>query len=496
MKKLTAVIAGIFAMLVIGVDLHAQLIPPGGGGSYTNAPDTNTYTYTPPPYVPGLKVAVQPLSSSNLCLNLREADPAGTYDIFSASNLIAATWNDVLQGTNGQTNFNLPFPFVDMVFFRAARTDTPVTNTSGMTVSFPNPLINTNLVQAIVTSGPATAMAVLVNDTNLADAIWIPFSSVPLVLLGTNDGVYQVTFGFIGSDGQTNWTSESITIDTVPPQLVITSPTNSTLTQPVIQLTGYSQKALALINYDITNATGFQTNQMAFVTSQFTDTNLWKFTTNYFQAFDVPLTNGLNIITFHATDHAGNSTVLITNFTVDYSSKTNPPAVQINWPQNGAQISGTYFTLDGQVDDPTATVKVQIVSTNTTTNTVSGLVGRDGIFWVENLPLNAGTNALTLTVTDAAGNSSVTNISVIQSALTLTMNPVTPDSQLWQPTVNLNGAISDAGYAVWVNGVKGTNNGDGTWSANNVPTTQGGTTSFTVTGYAPNEQQPDGSYGN
>ena len=78
----------------------------------------------------------------------------------------------------------------------------------------------------------------------------------------------------------------------------------------------------------------------------------------------------------------------------------------------------------------------------------------------------------------------------------LTMNPVTPDSQLWQPTVNLTGMISDATYAVWVNGVKGTNNGDGTWSANNVPVNSGGTASFTMTAYAPTEQQPDGSYGN
>jgi hypothetical protein len=101
-----------------------------------------------------------------------------------------------------------------------------------------------------------------------------------------------------------------------------------------------------------------------------------------------------------------------------------------------------------------------------------------------------------LTITDATGNTTVTNISVIQTPITLAMDPVTPDSQLWQPTVNLTGEISDPTYAVWVNGVKGTNNGDGTWSANNVPTTSGGTASFTMTGYAPNEQQPDGSYGN
>lgn len=474
----------------------AQLIPPGltnGGGGGTNF---ISYTNPPIPYVPGLKLSIPPLTGTNLFIHLLEADPAGKYDIFSASNLVASSWSDMLQGTNGQTNFTLPFPFTDTGFFRAARTDTPVTNTATMTISFPNPLINTNLAQAIVTGGPAAAMAVLVNDTNLADAVWIPFSSVPLVLLGTNDGVYQVTFGFIGGDGQTNWTSGSITIDTVPPLLVITSPTNNTVTQPMIQLQGYSIEALSRIKYNITNAVGMATNQEAFVTSQFTDTNTWMFTINYFQGFDIPLTNGINKIVLYATDLAGNTTTTNLNFTLDYSSKTNPPVVQISWPQNGARISGTNFTVDGQLDDPTAAIMVQIISTNAATNTVMGLVGRDGKFWAENLPLNAGTNELTFTIEDAAGNTSVTNISVVQSDLTLTMNPVTPDSQLWQPTVSLSGTISDASYAVWVNGVKGTNNGDGTWSANNVPTTSGGAASFEIIAYAPDEQQPDGSFGN
>jgi len=71
-----------------------------------------------------------------------------------------------------------------------------------------------------------------------------------------------------------------------------------------------------------------------------------------------------------------------------------------------------------------------------------------------------------------------------------------PDSQLWQPTVNLTGTIGDSNQAIWVNGVKGRNHGDGTWSAAKVPVSQGGTASFIVTAYGPTEPQPDGSLGN
>jgi hypothetical protein len=130
------------------------------------------------------------------------------------------------------------------------------------------------------------------------------------------------------------------------------------------------------------------------------------------------------------------------------------------------------------------------------TNVYAGAVDRNGNFWLENLPLTAGTNMFTIKVTDAVGNTSKTNISVVQSTLVLTVNPVTPDSQLWQPTVNLTGTISDPTYAVWVNGVKGHNNGNGTWSANNVPNNNGSAASFTATAYAPTEQQPDDSDGN
>ncbi|HEY5233558.1 MAG TPA: hypothetical protein VIK35_08505 [Verrucomicrobiae bacterium] len=369
----------------------------------TNCPPYTNY-HTPPPYVPGLKLAVLPPVGTNLFINLLEADPAGAYGLFSASNLVGATWSEVRQGTNGQTNFTLPYPFTDMGFLRAARTDTPATNTAGMTASFANNDVNTDLISATISGGPASAMAVLVDDTNLADAVWVPFSAVPYVLFGTNDGVYQITFGFIGSDGQTNWTSASVTLDTTPPLLVVTSPTDGIVTQPVMQLQGYSPEALSSIGYDMTNAAGLTTNQQILVLDQFYDTNVFKFTTNTFQGFDIPLTNGLNTITLHATDLAGNATMTNFNFTLDYSSKTNPPLIQLKWPQDGMKVCGSNILWTGSISDPTATVVAQAVDGVGNTNIINGAVGRNGNFWVQNVPLSGGTNTLTLTVTDEAGN--------------------------------------------------------------------------------------------
>jgi len=366
-----------------------------------------------------------------------------------------------------------------------------------------NNYVNTSYpnLQLNVYNGVPGYMAVSVDDTNYAaDATWQACTGTNITVnLGTQEGWHDVWIGLHGypdDPGAVIWVYKRLKYDVTPPPLVITGPTNGTVNVPVIQLTGNSPEALSSISYDITNSLGLATNQQVLVLNQSYSTNTWEFTTNTFQAFDIPLTNGVNIITLHATDLAGNTSMLTTNFTLDYSGKTNPPVFTLTWPTNGVQISGTNFTLDGFVSDPTVAVLATITDTNSDTNVVSGLVERNGKFWVEGIPLNAGTNTLALTITDAAGNTSVTNISVVQSTLILTMDPVTPDSQLWQPTVNVTGEISDTSQAVWVNGVKGHNNGNGTWSANNVPTTAGGTASFTITAYGPTEQQPDGSFGN
>jgi len=255
------------------------------------------------------------------------------------------------------------------------------------------------------------------------------------------------------------WQTTTLNLDLTPPLLVINSPVPGTVTQPMIQLQGYSQEALASISYDLTNATGLITNQQVLVLNQYYDTNTLAFTTNYFQCFDVSLTNGLNIITLHATDLAGNVATTNFSYTLDYSNATNPPTFQLDWPQNGTRISGSSFTAHGTVSNPTAQVTAQIVGTNGITNSVSGQVERDGSFWIKNLPLSGGVNSLLLTATDAAGNISMTNISVSQSTLVLTITSAGLGQAVY-------GTISDpTNYMVWVNGTMATIYAGGEWIA-------------------------------
>ena len=158
---------------------------------------------------------------------------------------------------------------------------------------------------------------------------------------------------------------------------------------------------------------------------------------------------------------------------VQITVDTQPPQLTVIWPQAGTYISGNSFTFEGQVDDDTASVTATIVDASGDTNTVQGLVERSGAVWAQNLPLAAGTNILMISATDAAGNTSTTNLTLYQSSVIVTVNPLAGD-QLNRQFVTVMGTVSDTTVQVYVNGVQATVNDDGTWEADSVPVSPAG----------------------
>jgi hypothetical protein len=412
-------------------------------------PTNGTVTPTVTPF------AVQNLDRQNLFL--RAEDWTG---VTENGNTTPDWWFWMFFGTTALSDTNLDSQGNTLLYDYEYGFDP---NVISFTLSFTNQYASALdvPVQLSVTAGEPSYFAVLVDDTNYADANWTAYDSSNIIVnLGSTEGWHQVFIGLRGlpPDAYQTWQATRLKLDMTPPILVITNPAPGTVTRPLIQLQGYSPEALASISYDLTNAAGLVTNQQTLILGQYYDTNTLEFTTNGFQCFDVPLTNGLNTITLHATDLAGNATTTNFNFTLDYSNDTNPPTVQLGWPQAGTKISGSSFTWRGQIGDPTAQVVAQIVDTNGVTNSVVGRVGRAGDFWIDDLPLSGGTNNVSLIVTDAAGNTSVTTIPVIQSSLVLTIT----SAGLGQA---VTGTISDINYTIWVNGTMATNNLDGTWTA-------------------------------
>jgi len=180
-------------------------------------------------------------------------------------------------------------------------------------------------------AGSPYYVATLVADPNFSNAVWNTYSSSSLTVnLGLTEGWHDVWVGLRGHADEASsavWQWKRLKLDTTPPALFVTTPTNGTVAVPLIQLTGYSSEALARISYDLSNAAGTVTNQPVLIEGQFYDTNTAEFTTNYFQGYDVPLTNGLNVITLYATDLAGNMSTLTTN--IQCTGNSNPPAAAL-----------------------------------------------------------------------------------------------------------------------------------------------------------------------
>ena len=325
----------------------------------------------------------------------------------------------------------------------------------------------------VVLSGSPAQMALLVNSTDFASANWLPFNSSITVTLGPSDGRHEVRIGLrsgVTGDSPQVWSMMPLFLDRVPPPLTITSPLSLTTSQPVLQLKGSCPEPLSSLRFDLSNGSGTLLNQEGFVLDQHYDAAAHALTVNTFQCFDIPLTLGANTLTLRATDLAGNLTTTNITFTLDFSGDTTAPTVTLYWPQNGAHISGSAFTLRGKVDDPTSSITVTIGADPTI---YTALVERSGLFWAENLPLPGGASTIHLVATDAAGNVSETSLTVNKSSVALTINSGF-ESYLVSRTAYISGTIDDETYAVWINGRQADVAG-GVWSASSVPINEGGT---------------------
>ena len=348
-----------------------------------------------------------------------------------------------------------------------------VPNSLSFQISFTNQYVNlTNAPLSLaIQSGVPYYWAVLLDNTNFGGASWMVYTSSNITAnLGTNQGWHTVWVGLSGqpAGSQQVWNAVRLDLDLTAPILVVTNNTNVTI--PMIQLQGYANEELAWITYDLNNANGSISNQPGFMTGAIFDTNSFTYTNNSFKCFDLMLASGANVVTLHASDLAGNCTNCTVTFNLDYSSKP-APVIQLWWPVNGTQISGTSFTWRGTVDDPTVALSAQITDTNGDTNVVGGVIERNGNFWVDNIPLAPGTNWLTLTATDIKGNVTTNTIYVVQSSVALNITYMDPSPPRAPSPSTARSARTN--YTVWVNGVMVTNtNWDGTvyvWSANNVP---------------------------
>ena len=344
-------------------------------------------------------------------------------------------------------------------------------NTIDFTIAVTNLYVNTASpsLPLDVTGGLPGYAAVLINDTNTNDAIWLPFNGSDVVAPLGADGNYTVSVGLRGfpTNATPSWETLPLTKDTVFPELTITNLTSGAVVQQTpIQFQGYASEPLDTLTYDLSNAAGTATNQEVNLTGVIYDLTQLAGTTNFFQSDAVNLVSGTNTITLHATDWAGNTTNV--NFAIRFVPSTNPPVLTLFWPEAGAPIIDSQITLKAHVSDPTAAVTTTVDGT-----AVPALVAGDGSIWVQNLSVNPGNNTLTLTASTALGGTASTNFSVnvVTNRLGLTVN----EPGLSGGSFFDSGSINDlTTNTVYVNGVEAVSwyqvtGGGWEWSVQGVP---------------------------
>jgi hypothetical protein len=317
-------------------------------------------------------------------------------------------------------------------------------------------------------------------------AVWIPFKTNLVADLGPGDGGRWLWVSFRSRNQRDlQWEAHHIAVQTSPTSIVITNPKVTITSQPVIELQGFTSSDWGSpLEYKVLNQNGVITaSGEGLVNDRYFDQTLWDYTTNYFTCYDIQLSPGTNTIELRGKDLAGFSFATNVVYLFTTAGDTKPPVISLDWPRPKEKLSGRSFTARGRLDDFTAQVTGQI-SANGETNSVAGLVGRSGDFWIEGLPLALGKNYLTLMAADAAGNSSSTNLMLYGVEGELSMDPVLPADQLWQSRVNVTGKVSPNDDRVWINGVEAEVKPDGTWFAKNVPvhsSSAGGTAIFDLT---------------
>jgi hypothetical protein len=259
-------------------------IPEGGddgGGTYCF---TNTYSFP----TNGLWLQITNISGGLVYANLNGATDY-VYEIFSATNLsppmTVSNWDIAAEVFPGISTNTAPFSVFansEPNFFLWARDWTGITshgntvpdwwlyywfgtaglalsdsdldpkgntllsdyaneldpNVIGFFISVTNNYVNTAnpMLQLSVEGGTPDFHAILVNDTNLADAVWYPYTSSNVMATLDTDGVYNVSVGLRGrpANATATWQGTTLILLANPPVIAVTNPTSATVSQPMI----------------------------------------------------------------------------------------------------------------------------------------------------------------------------------------------------------------------------------------------------------------------
>jgi PKD repeat protein len=223
------------------------------------------------------------------------------------------------------------------------------------------------------------------------------------ISLSPGQNVITVT----ATDAAGNVASDTLTVtytapDTTTPTVSITSPTSGpayTTSSDTVSLAGNASDDIGVTSVTWVNDEG--------ASGTATGTTNWSVS-------GVPLVLGDNTITVTATDSAGNSGSDIIVVTMSLPPDTTAPTVGITSPTSGSTYTSTASTISlaGIASDDTGVTAVTWSSTQGGSGTAAG----ESNWSISNVSLAQGSNMITVTAHDAAGNTGTDMITISYSA--------------------------------------------------------------------------------
>ena len=282
-------------------------------------------------------------------------------------------------------------------------------------------------VYAVDDTSGIVYLAVYVNGTLVYEESWdTPLSSVNrTVNLLLGEGVYLVSAEAKDAAGHTGYAESYLTVDTTPPELVITSPLDNAIYNSStinVSVAAWDNVGLASVSIMLPNSTLIE---IPLVNS-----------TNFSLTLTVDLSDGEHAMWASAVDLAGTIYNLSISFTVD----TAPPTVYIEYPGDGYIFGTPTIMFSGYVYDDTTFIPPGAISL-----TVDGVpvdFSYDpGSGSVEaTLSLTDGYHTIVLKAEDAAGNEA-------EDSITILVDMESPSVSLTVPDITNSATVTITVYA-------------------------------------------------
>ena len=238
----------------------------------------------------------------------------------------------------------------------------------------------------------------------------------------STDGYYVLAVSASDTYGNSAQAAVSFAIDKAPPAITVSTPADNAMVNATpATLSGYVMDAnpeTLTINGNPVGSPG----QSSF-------------------SAQVPLTEGADVIALVATDRAGN----VGSLTWHVTLKTTPPTVAISQPIDGLITRSSSITVSGTASSDAVSVDVN--------GKFASLAG--GSFTVNQVALAEGSNALTATAKDAAGNTATAAVHVTKDTQgpAISIGSPADGSHTSAGTVTVSGTVTGTGpLAATLNG--------------------------------------------